>query len=374
MNRSGRLKVVQISSVHPSFDTRIFHKICKSLVGGGFDVDLIIQHPNDEKIDGVNIISLPVAKKKSDRLIKVIPALVLKCIKYPPDTVFHFHDPELIPLGMFLKFVGYKVIYDVHEDVPEDIKSKKWIPAFLRSTLSYLVNKMEVAGKNFFDHTVVVTSKIKERLDSDRTVLIQNFPILSDKEPIDAEFRGRNAVFYLGDITRIRGLFEDIKAVEIANNESGIELIMGGKFSPLELRNELEEMPGWKYVNFVGWIPREEFNDHAERSFAGLVTFHPEPNHIDAQPNKLFEYMYAGLPVIASDFPLWRNIVKANKCGILVDPLDPEDIANAILSLKKDPDLAMGMGKNGRRAVIRQYNWANEEEKLLQAYRNLLGA
>ncbi|MEX2411840.1 MAG: glycosyltransferase, partial [Candidatus Paceibacterota bacterium] len=302
MEVNGKPKVVQLSSVHSSFDTRIYHKICKSLVRNGYKVDLIIQDQEDEVRDGINIVALPIANKKSDRIFKIIPRLFKKSIHYPYGTIFHFHDPELIPLGFVLKLFGYKVIYDVHEDVPEAIKSKKWIPKLIRRIIPSFVKIIEGLAKKSFDGIIVVTHAIENRLASDQTYLIQNFPILHSIETVESSknWKEKNSVFYLGDITLIRGLKEDIKAIELANQKEDIHFILAGKFLPKELEHELKTERGWNYVDFVGWIDRKKFNEYTSQSFSGLVTFHPEPNHIDAQPNKLFEYMHAGLPVIAS--------------------------------------------------------------------------
>lgn len=93
-----------------------------------------------------------------------------------------------------------------------------------------------------------------------------------------------------------------------------------------------------------------------------------KPNYVDAQPNKMFEYMSAGLPVIASNFPLWKEIIEGNQCGICVNPLEPKEIAAAIDWLTQNPEAAEQMGKNGRKAVEEKYNWQNEEEKLINLY------
>ena len=81
--------------------------------------------------------------------------------------------------------------------------------------------------------------------------------------------------------------------------------------------------------------------------------------------------MATGLPVIASDFPLWKQIIEENKCGLCVDPLDPKAIAEAIDYLVMHPAEAARMGRNGQMAVKTQYNWAVEEQKLLDLYKSL---
>lgn len=371
MTSGGKYKVVQLSSVHPSFDTRIFHKICKSLVKAGYDVDLIIQHPKDETKDGINIIALPVAKSKTDRLFKIIPNLFIKCLRYPANTIFHFHDPELLPVGIILRFFGYEVIYDVHEDVPKDIEGKEWIGSRLKKWIAAIVKKIELFGNSYFSYVIVVTKAIQGRFKGPNTELVQNFPILTNSEP-DSKSKEANHLFYLGDITIVRGVKTVIESMDIVNRSGAdIRFVVGGKFSPPSLKQELESEEGWKYVNYVGWVNRDEFKGYVKNSFAGIVTFHPIPNHIEAQPNKLFEYMYAGLPVIASDFPLWRKIVEENKCGILVDPMSHEEIAKAILWLYNNPDEAQRIGQNGYKVVKEKYNWSKEEEKLLKVYEKL---
>jgi len=106
----------------------------------------------------------------------------------------------------------------------------------------------------------------------------------------------------------------------------------------------------------------------------GLVLFYPEPNQINSQPNKLFEYMSAEIPIVASNFPLWKEIVEGNQCGICVDPLNPEEIARAIEYLITHPDEAQRMGENGRKAVIEKYNWESESKKLIELYRKILSS
>jgi glycosyltransferase involved in cell wall biosynthesis len=102
------------------------------------------------------------------------------------------------------------------------------------------------------------------------------------------------------------------------------------------------------------------------------VLFHPEPNHLEAMPQKIFEYMGAALPLIASDFPLWRRILGTTGCALFVDPQDPQAIADAIEFILRHPDEAEKMGRRGQAAVLEHYNWDTEAEKLVNLYSGLL--
>lgn len=160
------------------------------------------------------------------------------------------------------------------------------------------------------------------------------------------------------------------KNLQATADLSMVDRLMGS-FSEADVEASAHAHPGWQQVDASGWQDRGRVKEVLSGSMAGLVTFLPVPNHIDAQPNKMFEYMSAGVPVIASHFPLWREIVEGNACGLCVDPLDPAAIARAIDYLVTHPQEAERMGRNGQRAVAEKYNWTIEEAKLLEFYRGL---
>jgi glycosyltransferase involved in cell wall biosynthesis len=163
-----------------------------------------------------------------------------------------------------------------------------------------------------------------------------------------------------------------VGALGLLPENRAAELRLAGTYSPESLRDAVIELPGWERVRELGFLDRRAVKQALNQVRAGLVLFYPEPNHVYAGPNKMFEYMAAGIPVIASDFPLWREIVEGAGCGRLVDPLDPRAIADAIEYLLSHPEEAEAMGRNGRRAVEERYNWKNEEKKLLALYKELL--
>lgn len=356
-------KVVQLSSVHTTFDTRIFYKISTSLVKAGYDVDLIIQHSKDEQIDGINIKCLPIAQRKLDRPLKIIPRLFFKAIKYPKGTIFHFHDPELIPIGFILKIMGYKVIYDVHEDVPRDILTKGWIPKFARKIISKTIGEIEQVLSRKLDSVITVVPIITERFGR-KAVEIRNYPILQQNEHNEVE--KQNYIVYVGSLTERRGLINMVEALEYA--KSNFSFKIGGTFGDKTFENTLIKQSLEKNVEYLGWVSQLDLKPLLEKANAGLLTLKAIPSHLISLPVKLFEYMLHELPVIASDFPLWREIILENNCGILVDPESPKEIAEAIDWIFKHPKEAKIMGENGRKAVLEKYSWAKEEEKLLRLY------
>jgi glycosyltransferase involved in cell wall biosynthesis len=121
----------------------------------------------------------------------------------------------------------------------------------------------------------------------------------------------------------------------------------------------------------LGAFPQGEAMKMTAQYLAGLVTYLPEPNHIDALPNKLFEYMSLGIPVIASNFPKWKQIIEDADCGILVDPNSPNEIAQAMQWMLEHRNEAAEMGVRGRAAVVQKYSWSSEEQNLLKLYKGL---
>lgn len=366
--------IVHITSVHNPFDTRIFLKECLTLREQGFDVTLIAQGDTDQVKNKITIKSVGKVEGKLKRLYRIVPAIYKEVLKKDRSTIIHFHDPELLVVGHLLKHKGYKVIYDVHEDVPRQILSKDWIFKPLKSIFSNIIENYEDYCARKFDAVITVTQKIYNRFPHQKTYLVQNYPILDELDTGQAipYLERPNQILYAGDITRIRGIYEMVDAIDIVNNKHNAQLVIGGRFSPSSILNDIEKRNGWKFCNFKGWLSRPDLSAELNKSRAGLVLFHPERNHIDAQPNKLFEYMSVGLPIIASDFPLWREIIAGEHCGLLVNPMNPEEIANAISWILEHPTEAEKMGKRGQKAVQNKYNWQKEGETLVDLYEKLI--
>lgn len=303
-----------------------------------------------------------------DRIFKTTRRVFDKALELDAD-IYHLHDPELIPIGLKLRRSGKKVIFDSHEDVPKQMLAKPYLNRPLRWSLAKILVRYERWACNRFDAIVTATPFIRDKFlaINSNSVDINNFPMLGELAPSSVDWsQKRNEVCYVGVIGTARGIKETIKAMDQVR--SGVRLQLGGRFSEKDVESEVKGYPGWHNVDELGWLNRDGVKSTLNHSMAGLVTLHPIINYIDALPVKMFEYMSAGLPVIASDFPLWREIIEGNECGLCVDPMNPGEIAEAIDFLVNNPDQAKQMGERGQRAVRERYNWAIEEKKLIDLY------
>jgi glycosyltransferase involved in cell wall biosynthesis len=369
------MRVVHMTSVHPWHDTRIFVKMCCSLAAGGHEVHLVVPRRDGsavERRDGVTIHAVPQAANRVQRMMRIVPAILRYAAGLAAD-LYHFHDPEFLPRSKaFQKRVERPVVYDVHEDVRLQVLSKQWIPAWGRG----------VAGRAagwFEDHVawqlagvVAATPWIARRFESHpRCVVVQNFPLIDELAPDStvAEQRQRGLFAYVGGIAEIRGAREMVASLPEAGPQAILSL--AGLWEDESLRADCARLPGWRHVQEYGYLDRPHVRILLQSAQAGLVVLHPTGNYVTAYPVKLFEYMAAGLPVIASDFPLWRSIIDGAGCGLLVDPRDPKAIAGAMRWIIDHPDEARAMGERGHRAVVEKYNWEREFPRLLALYQTL---
>jgi glycosyltransferase involved in cell wall biosynthesis len=374
---SEKPKICHLTTVHPPFDTRIFHKEAKSLAKAGYSVTLIARHEKEELVDGIRIIPLKTPRNRIVRMTKTLLECYRKAVKVDAD-LYHFHDPELIIVGWLLKRKGKKVIYDVHEDVPKDIINKYWIWKPVRILVAKITGFIEKSISLKLDGIVTATSSISQNFKSvsEKLIVINNYALMNElyqenKIKHEGKFNG-HFVVYVGSITVERGAKEMVEAMGLLPQDCKVKLLLGGNFAPPLLKETLERMQGWVRVECMGWLNRNQIANVFGKAQVGLVLFHPEPNHIEAQPNKLFEYMSAGLPVITSHFPLWKEIVEGNQCGLTINPLNPQEIADAIRYIFDNPKVAEEMGQRGREAVEVKYNWLKEEKKLLAFYELIL--
>ena len=371
------MRLVQMTSVHPWHDTRVFVKMCVSVAEAGHEVHLVVPRddgPVREIHRGVTLHAVPPPRNRRQRMFAVA-ARVFEVAADLQGDLYQFHDPELLPRAVrFQDRVGRPVVFDSHEDYRLQMLYKGWLPRPLRPLIGRAVGWYEDRNVGRLAGVIAATPSIAERFATHRhCAVVQNFPLLQELALGTDEITTRQpGLFgYIGGLVTVRGVREMIDALPLAGPD--IRLQLGGVWSPESLRETCRRRPGWAQVDELGFLNRAELRDMLARVSAGLVLMHPVQSYMTAYPVKMFEYMAAGLPVIASDFPLWREIVGGADCGLLVDPLDPSAAAGAMRRLADDPDRAAAMGRRGRRAVEESYNWERELKRLLAFYAAVTG-
>lgn len=367
-------KIVHVSSVHELFDNRIFWKECKSL-NEKYDLTLVIPHDKSGIIEGIRVNGLQRESSRVKRMLVTTFQAYRQAVK-EDAVLYHLHDPELIPVGLLLRMQGKQVIFDMHENVPGSIRTKRWIPGGIRKMLSGLYKALEKFSLNRFG-VIFAEKSYKEEypwIQASETVL--NMPKVQEIAQISSEKNPVPTIGYIGRIGPNRGsrmLLKALKELKSRDMEVNFECVGGGEESHL---NELKEIARQNDISLHlhGFLKPEEGLKIMAGCHIGMAVLKPIPNYLESMPTKIFEYMSLGIPVIASNFPLYQSIVEEEGCGICVDPEDEQDIANAIEWLIRHPNEAEEMGRKGKKTVLEKYSWENEAKKLYKYYQQFLGA
>lgn len=368
------IKVCHMTSVHPRYDIRIFRKECVSLMNHGYDVTLLVVDDLPyEELNNIKIIPIKFhPKNRIGRIIGITKVMLKAALKVDAE-IYHFHDPELIRIGLILKKHGKKVIFDSHECYVEQIKEKKYIPLIFRKIVSYMYLKYEeyalkkidavifpatLNGKNIFE------KKCKE------SYVINNLPLLSEfYDEYNKSTLKKNQICHVGSLSYNRGVSFQIEAV----SEIDVILVLAGNYISKDYENEIIRQKGYKNVDYKGICDRKEIINILNESKIGLATILNvgQYNKFDNLATKVYEYMAMGLPVIITDSDYARKVNETFNCFFLVDPKNPKEIKEKIKYLISNSEIAKRMGENGRKAILERYNWEKEECVLLRLYSKL---
>ncbi|GAB6074888.1 glycosyltransferase [Nautilia lithotrophica] len=360
-------KIVHLTSVHQAKDNRILFKECQTLSKNGYSVKLVCADAKNEKIGNVEIIGFPKHKSRINRMLKTSFLDMIKMCKKVDADLYHFHDPELIFVGLYLKLKGKKVIYDIHENTSAAILSKEYIKnLWVKKIISIIFEIFEKSVVKFFDALVTARPDITEKFNHKRVITLRNFPFLPKeiKKIKQKSIKHKKVVIYVGGMTKIRGIEQLINAFKKIKNA---ELWLLGPIKEKELYNKIKKAENVKYLGEV--LPDGVF-DYIQKADIGIVTFLPAPNHVTTLPTKPFEYMACGLPMVMSNFEYWKNFF--NGCALFANPLKEEEIIKAIDELVNNDELRNKIGERNKKLIFEEYNWEKESQKLLNLYKELL--
>lgn len=363
------MDVVHVSSAHPYTDNRIHYRECVTLYNSGFEVALIaVSTPTIGPESKVRVFTIPHRKRLQRMLFSSAHAVYLAIKTKAP--IVHLHDPELIPYIPFFRILGKKVIYDAHEDLPNQALNKPYLSK-LAARIASGASSILLQITRFATLCVAATETIAEKLPSRNVVTVHNYPPLRVEEELVTSRsinHRQNQVVYVGGISELRGSIVMMQAMGENIIPKGWRMALAGPSSDSELA-DLSAHPGWANVDFYGEVGPEFARNLILESQIGLVVLANTPAYRESLPVKMFEYFAAGLPVIASDFPLWRKLVRDNECGLLVNPGSPHEVALAIRKYAENPELLSRHSENARNLALSKFNWQSEGETLISAYK-----
>jgi len=371
-------KIYMLSSAHSPYDKRIYLREARTLVDFNYEVSIISPYYRKEIKNNIKILPIP---KSPNRFIRILRTLniFLVALKGKAD-LYHFHDPELLPIGLLLKLITRKpVIYDVHEYYSFSILTKYWIPKFIRKYVSFIVEKIEKSISRHISGIITVSEHMRDLFlqYNENTIEVCNYPVLKDFKVNFTNEEQDKTIIYLGYISLERGLNIMLETVPIVKEKHPDAefmlvgpLILGG--INFEIRNKINQFIRKGYIEVYGEVPFKQAMEYLCRAYIGWIPLLPTLNYKHAKVIKLFEYALYSKPIVASRIGFIANLIKEMKCGLLVDPYNPIDHARAINYLIEHPKEGQEMGRRGRKFIIEKYNWEKESEKMLRLYEKLL--
>lgn len=336
----------------------------EALKSAGWDTIYVVNddEPDSEK-NGLKIVGTGHSQRRSYLTrIFVAPFQSYKVLKKINADVYQTWCLENMLVCMLLKLHGKKIVFQLREEHPYLYMLNKEKPLWLRRmVVSILLVLMKIFLRRF-DYVLATgddEGEILKELGVKRYKIQGNFPFVNKDFRLSLEdyLKRENRIVYFGSIYRISCQEYLLKAMEKTNN---VKYLLAGRFRGTEDYHELlMQYPKWADVEFIDGFSKEEQEGFMSRSTISNVLRDFSQTHFhngNIGIIKIFESMEAGLPLICSDVPVYRKIWEEYKFGILVDPTNPDQIADAINYLVNNKEKAYKMGQEGRRAVIEKFN------------------
>lgn len=380
------MKICMLTSGHKPLDNRIFYKEALSLKKKYDEISIVAPSDKDyEKVEGIDIYGIPKWKSTLNRY-ECLKNLYKRAKEIPAD-VYHCHEPDALLVGVLLKRHfkkqrDVKVIYDSHEFYSRSFPDHFKFP--LSAIVAWVIRIYERIMTRYCAHVITVNQTIvdhfkKIKVPDDKVTILYNCPSLEIFEDEgEKEDDGTGVVIcHEGALPFNRGLVNMMEAFKKVHDQyPDTRFLIVGELKDKEkiwFDEWVRETGLSGSIDITGWLPYTEVGKHLTNGDIGILLFQYSRNNFIGLPNKLFNYMRYGIPVVASNFPEIKRVVESNLCGITVEPTDVEQIAQTIMHLVRDRELRRGMGANGKKAILSTYNWAAMEERLFDIYSKLQG-
>lgn len=369
-----------VTSIHPDFDSRIW-KHAKGLAGAGYEVHFVCpwKVPSGEVREGVFFHTFKRVTNRSLRPfqipVRILGTLLplLSCVQ-----LVHFHDIDILPWMAMLSFAK-PTVYDVHENYPEEMMVKDWIPNSLRHLLRFGVYWVQFMFSMKIRNIVLVAPSYNSGFTSRhfRKVYFRNFATLELLEGVAHDYLLRRpAVVFTGSQYINNGTLLYLDIAELCKDLiPEVPFYMTDRFGNQAFRQEVLDAIKRRKLTNVEFVPNVKPQDLMEVMNRATIAVSPSlrvPQQINGFHGKLYEYLAASLPIVASDLPHETQLIGGNSCGILAQPENPQSFVDGIVKLARDREYAIKLGQNGQNAFRERFSWEAELPGLLKFYDQIL--
>lgn len=366
-------RVIHVSTAHLADDVRIYEREARSLAASG-RYEVYVAAAGTIPPRSV-VTHIPLRDAPSGRTRRFIsgPRKGFALSGSVSADLWHFHDPELLPVCLRLSSAGVPVIWDAHEDYLAQFTgdgSKSWVPAPMRkaarSALAALLERVDrkVSG------VIAATPTIAERYSNPNTVVVGNEARLEDFDVCRPRFDTRRCLFI--GIAAPGHLFMEV--VEAVRGLADVRLAVGGHDPDPAVWSSAQSILGDR-LEHLGWLSREALVREMSASSVGLATDAPVPAYLDeeASPTKVYEFLAGGLPIVGTPTPSVANLLAQSKGGTLALGYGAQDLREAISRTLEDRERWERQSASGRHWARDNAGWRSSEERLLELYGTILG-
>ncbi len=369
-----KARVLHISTAHQPQDPRVVYKQCQTLTEH-YDVFCAIPHSNPAVAPAIHFISLPYFRRVIWRTLLTCPFIVIRCVWLRPKVV-HVYVPEFLPFAYVFQLFGAQIIYEVQENLHKKMHLKTLNNGFLLTKAFTFFDYL--ARRHFYliftEHSYLATYPLLAK----PFAIIYNYPLLSFIEALRKPYQAnvdRPSFFYIGWLSFERAfdtLVCALSQLKVSHPAFTMHLFGQRRFTEADLAQFSGFDTIRENLHFYDYTDQRIAFTYANGATAGLALLKPVGDYEDSYPTKLFEYMALGLPVITSNFPLYRAVVEQHNCGFCVSPYEPTEVLEKLVYLIEHAEEARAMGQRGQQAVEQFYNWTSEAEKLVDFYEQIL--
>lgn len=372
-------RVCHISTVHVPIDVRVFYRECVSLAAAGYEVHLVVPTETSKLERGVHVHAIRRVRNRLLRML-IMPWVAMRAALRTRAAIYHFHDPELLPMGFVLRWLMRKrVVYDIHEPIPQQILGKEWLPKWSRRLVAFLYRLIEralIPGQ-----ALILANENSVGDYNPSAYVVRNYPLVVEpftRAPTPVDQRSSPPLLvYVGAMSHDRGadVYIELAHRLVQRGRSFRMTLIGPCATPYEvhLRERIARFKLDEHVTLLGRTEYHEAMRHVSQATIGLCVLLPTPNHQIALATKILEYMMLGTPVLASNIDAWRRYVEGERSGVVVDPEDIDDVVRGCELMLNNPNELRAMGERGVEAVRTKFNWSTEFQTLLACYEKLLG-